>query len=244
MTFQSSVIRGLGLILLTAGFAWPAAAATENAGQAPKERSPPSAEGKHARHADFGREHASKEALHVAHWVVASGDNQGLPFVIIDKVGAKVFVFDTLGKLDGAAPALLGLARGDDSVPGIGERKLSTIRPEERTTPAGRFVASLDHDPHGVEMLWVDYNSAISLHRVVTALAGERRAQRLESATPADNRISYGCINVPAKFYDKVVSPAFTGTNGIVYILPETRPAREVFESYDVDEQAPARGAS
>ena len=48
---------------------------------------------------------------------------------------------------------------------------------------------------------------------------------------------------MPAKFYDKLISPAFTGTSGIVYILPETRPVREVFKSYDVDEQAPVQGA-
>jgi hypothetical protein len=237
-------VLGLGLVLLAAGFAVHAAtaAAPEDARPAPAgPGSSTAVDGKRPRHADFGREHASKETLHVAHWVVASGDNQGQPFVIIDKVEAKVFVFDAHGKLSGAAPALLGLARGDDSIPGIGERKLSTIRPEERTTPAGRFVASLDRDPHGGEMLWVDYETAISLHRVVTAIAGERRAQRLESATSADNRISYGCINVPAKFYDKVITPAFTGTNGIVYILPETRPAREVFKSYDVD--GPAQDA-
>lgn len=245
---KTAVIKvlGLGLVLLAAGFAVHAAtaAATDDARPAPAGPGSTSAvDGKRPRHADFGREHASKETLHVAHWVVASGDNQGLPFVIIDKVGAKVFVFDAQGKLSGAAPALLGLARGDDSTPGIGERKLSTIRPEERTTPAGRFVASLDRDLHGGEMLWVDYDTAISLHRVVTTIAGEHRAQRLESTTSADNRISYGSINVPAKFYDKVVSPAFTGTNGIVYILPETRPAREVFKSYDVDGPAPAQGA-
>ena len=45
----------------------------------------------------------------------------------------------------------------------------------------------------------------------------------------ADNRISYGCINVPANFYDTVVRPAFTGANGIVYILPEVRSIKEVF---------------
>jgi len=37
---------------------------------------------------------------------------------------------------------------------------------------------------------------------------------------------------------ETVVRPAFTGTEGIVYVLPETRPAREVFGSYDVDERA------
>lgn len=237
---KATSAKGLGLALLMAGLALHAAAATDGANPAATAPLSSAAPGSHPRHADFGREHASKETLHVAHWVVASGDNQGMPFLIIDKVNARVFAFDALGKLNGAAPVLLGLARGDDSIPGIGERKLSSIRPEERTTPAGRFVASLDRDRHGVEMLWVDYNTAISLHRVVT-VAGERRAQRLESATSADNRISYGCINVPAKFYDQVVSPAFTGTNGIVYILPETHPAREVFKSYDVD--GPAQGA-
>lgn len=199
-----------------------------------------------AKRADFGKEQPSSEALQTANWIVDSGDNQRMPFVLIDKVNARVFVFDASGQLKGAAAALLGLARGDDSTPGIGQRKLSTIRPEERTTPAGRFVASLDRDPRGVEMLWVDYDTAISMHRVVTSNAREHRAQRLATPTPDDNRISYGCINIPAAFYDKVVSPAFTGTNGIVYILPETRSAREVFKSYDVAPRAlsPAQGAA
>ncbi len=188
--------------------------------------------------ADFGKEHPSSEALHTANWIVDSGDNQRMPFVIIDKVNARVFVFDARGQLKGAAAALLGLAHGDDSTPGIGQRKLSTIRPEERTTPAGRFIASLDRDPHGVEMLWVDYDNAISMHRVVTSNAREHRTQRLATPTADDNRISYGCINVPAAFYDKVVSPAFTGTSGVVYILPETRTAREVFKSHDVAERS------
>lgn len=131
-------------------------------------------------------------------------------------------------------PALLGLARGDNSAPGIGQRKLSSIRPDERTTPASRFVASLGRDINGKEMLWVDYDTAISLHPVVKGTPVERRSQRLDSATPVDNRSSYGCINVPLKFYELLVSPAFTGTSGIVYILPETRTAQEVFGSYDV----------
>lgn len=188
--------------------------------------------------ADFGAERVSPAARHVADWVVDSGNNGSRPFVIVDKVEAKVFVFDARGSLRGAAPALLGQAQGDHTVPGIGQRKLSTIRPEERTTPAGRFVASLDRDVHGQEVLWVDYDAAISMHRVITSNPKERRQQRLDSLTPMEHRISYGCINVPVKFYDTVVSPTFKGTDGIVYVLPETRTAREVFASYDVDEHA------
>jgi len=182
--------------------------------------------------ANFEREHKSQDARRVADWVVDSGDNHGLPFVIVDKVDAKVFVFYADGRLRGAAPALLGLARGDDSVPGIGNRKMSSMRPEERTTPAGRFVASLGCNLHGKDVLWVDYNGAVSLHRVVTNNPKERRLQRLASPTPLDKRISYGCINVPATFYNNVVSPAFTGTYGIVYVLPESRSISEIFALY------------
>ena len=197
--------------------------------------------------ANFGQEVPSPESQKLADWVVDSADNGMLPFMIVDKLQARVFVFDAQGQIKGAAPALLGLAVGDDSVPGIGQRKLSSIRPEERTTAAGRFVASLDRDVKGQEILWVDYDSALSLHRVVTSQPKERRAERLASPSPLDNRVSYGCINVPVKFYENVVSPSFTGTYGIVYILPETRSAREVFGSYDVHDssrqQASARVA-
>jgi hypothetical protein len=186
--------------------------------------------------ANFKREQASHEARHVADWVVDSGDNHSMPFVVVDKVNAKVYVFYANGKLRGASSALLGQARGDDSVPGIGNRNIESIRPEERTTPAGRFVAALDRNLRGEDILWVDYDTGISMHRVITTKPEERRLQRLASPTALDKRISYGCINVPAKFYDNVVHPAFSGTNGIVYVLPETKPAREVFGSYDVEE--------
>ena len=167
---------------------------------------------------------------------MGSADNVNLPFIIVDKVNARVFVFDGQGQIKGSTPVLLGLAVGDDSVPGIGQRKLSTIRPDERTTPAGRFVASLDRDIHGKEILWVDYDTAISLHAVVKGTPKERRAERLASPSALERRISYGCINVPGPFYENLVSPTFKGTNGIVYILPETRSAAQVFGSYDVQD--------
>ncbi len=184
------------------------------------------------RQADFRDDDVSVPARQVVNWVVDSGDNQGLPFMIVDKERARVLMFDSAGQLSGAASALLGMAVGDDTVPGIGKRKLSSIRVEERTTPAGRFVASLGRNLAGKEILWVDYEAAISLHRVVTGNARERRPERLASPLIADKRISFGCINVPVAFFDNLVLPAFTGTNGIVYTLPETRGIQEVFSSY------------
>jgi hypothetical protein len=185
--------------------------------------------------ADFKLESASADVLRVSNWIMDTDDNHRLPFIILDNKEAKVFVFHADGRLLGAAPALLGLALGDDTTPGVGDRKLSEILPNERTTPAGRFVAVLGRNLRGKEILWVDYNSALSLHRVVTGNPKEHRAQRLSAATPLDKRITYGCINVSAKFYEGVVSPAFTGTNGIVYILPETKLPEKVFGFYSVN---------
>jgi len=172
---------------------------------------------------------APADVVYVATWVADSGDNAGMPYVIIDKVGARVYLWDGTGHLQGSAPALVGMVAGDGSVPGIGNQKLSAIRPEERTTPAGRFVASMGRDMHGADLLWIDYAAGLALHRVVKGTPAERRAQRLASETAADNRISFGCINVPARFFDTIVAPAFADSSGVVYILPETRPARELF---------------
>ena len=171
----------------------------------------------------------SADAQTVAAWAVAERDTHGLPFLIVDKRRATVSAFDASGRLLGSAPALLGLARGDDSVPGIGERKIADIRPHERTTPAGRFAAELGSNAGGEDILWVDYDAAVSMHRVRPVKAAERRLERLASATPADNRISYGCINIPAAFYDDVVKPLFVPRNGIVYVLPDTKPLAAVF---------------
>lgn len=172
---------------------------------------------------------ASPAARQVAAWVRDTADNHGLPFVIVDKIHAQALAFDPEGRLLGAAPVLLGLARGDVSPPGIGDRPLSAITPDERITPSGRYLASMGENLAGKGILWIDYDAALSLHPVVTTRAADRRLQRLATATTEDNRISYGCINVPARFYEDVVQRAFHGTTGVVYILPETRSLADVF---------------
>ena len=155
-------------------------------------------------------------------------DNRGLPYVIVDKIGARVFVFDDRGALVATTAALLGLARGDHSVPGIGDRPLAQIRPEERTTPAGRFVAEAGKNATGEHVLWIDYDAALSLHRLRDS-PRQRLNQRLTTATPNDNRTSYGCVTVPVQFYERVIKTTFGGGRGIVYILPETKPWQEAF---------------
>jgi len=57
----------------------------------------------------------------------------------------------------------------------------------------------------------------------------ERRLERLASPDAADRRISYGCINVPARFYDRQLKPLFAARGAPVYVLPEVKPVEEVF---------------
>lgn len=182
--------------------------------------------------ADFAGQDVSADTRLVADWVVGSRDNQGQPFMIVDKANARMFLFAAEGELLDATPVLLGLARGDDSPPGIGDRPLAQITPAERITPAGRFVAQLGINLAGQDILWVDYAAAISVHRAAdpkSGLTAGGRLARLASATTRDNRISHGCINVSTAFFERVLRPAFAGTSGIVYVLPETRPIGEQF---------------
>lgn len=176
-----------------------------------------------------GAEPSSQAVAPIVDWVIASGDNRGRPFAIVDKVAAELFVFGGDGQLRGVTPVLIGSARGDESSPGVGERELSAILPEERTTPAGRFVAGYGPATGGKTVLWVDYATSISLHPVIDTDRKEQRPKRLRSPSPEDNRITYGCINVSAAFYEEVVRPSFTGGESVVYVLPEATPLEQVF---------------
>ncbi|HEY1751531.1 MAG TPA: L,D-transpeptidase [Caulobacteraceae bacterium] len=172
----------------------------------------------------------SGAAAQLADWITVSGDNGGRPFMIVDKLGADVFVFDADGLVLAHAPVLVGIARGDDSAPGVGELALGAIPVDERTTPAGRFVAKFGPSDHG-RVLWVDYADSISMHPVITTNPKEHRLARIRSASPAAHRISFGCINVPAKLYNGVLAKAFAG-GGVVYVLPDTKTLAEAFPAY------------
>jgi hypothetical protein len=180
----------------------------------------------------------SADVLAMHRWVKQTGDNRSGPFMVLDKRQARLWVFDRHGRTLAQSPVLLGTAVGDDSVPGIGERPMSQIAPHERTTPAGRYWAEPGVNAHGEDIFWVDYDVAVSLHRVRASNPAERRLERLATPTEKDNRISYGCINVPASFYDEQVRPLFTKAKGWIYVLPETRPVQTLFTPASV--QTPA----
>jgi hypothetical protein len=177
-----------------------------------------------------GDQSRSRAAARVADWIAASGDNRSLPYVIVDKNDASLFLFDAKGKPLGKFPVLIGVAVGDDATPGIGSKNLAEIGPAEKTTPAGRFLAKFGLAVGGQRVLWVDYATSVALHPIPPgASKKERRRERMLSPTPDDNRITFGCINVPKVFYSRSVRPLFLRKGGYVYVLPDTRSLEAVF---------------
>ena len=171
----------------------------------------------------------SEAASRLLSWSAVEHDNGSLPYIVIDKQAAALFLFKAAGEAVGQAPVLIGIGVGDDSSPGVGAKNLSEIGPAERTTPAGRFVAKFGRAFGHTRVLWVDYANSVALHAVITTNKKERRVARLLSATPDDNRITFGCINVGTSFYTKQLRPLLQKAGGVVYILPDTKPFDDVF---------------
>ena len=179
-----------------------------------------------AARADFRGVTHSAEARHIADWALHAGDHEGLPFIVVDKAHAKTYVFDARGALIDWTPALLGMGIGDTFEPGVTEMNMYQTKPHQRITPAGRFRAEEWQKPNGEWILWLDYSTQIALHKLrpsQLALSQERES-RLYSDDPSDNRVTFGCINVPPAFYDRVITPTFNETGGIVYVLPDSAP--------------------
>ena len=173
----------------------------------------------------------SDTVIELAGWVVASKDSQGYPFAIIDKAAAQILVFGGDGRLRGAAHGLFGSAVGDHIAPGVAGLALREIPGRDRTTPAGRFVGGFGPSIDAGRVLWVDYDAAVSIHPTATGVPSERRAERLASPTPSDNRVTHGCINVAPDFYEQVVSTTIK-RGGVFYILPDKASVAETFPDF------------
>lgn len=188
-----------------------------------------------ARLADFGKQVPSRQAEAVADWVAHSGDHQGRPFAVLDKIGAKLYVFDGTAKLVASSMVLLGSAIGDETLPSVLDKPLWAIDAAERTTPAGRYKTEPGEDLTGQPVLWVDYDASVAMHRVVAGNPKERRFERLASPSAEDKRISNGCINVPVVFFNTVVEPLLGVSHGMIYVLPEVKTLSEALPNfYDV----------
>jgi len=185
---------------------------------------------------------ASEDALYAEHWIRTQGDNHDRPFAIVDKKAARIYVFGPKGQLVGASSTILGLARGDVPVPGAGQKDPSKLLPFERKTPAGRFSSQPGRNLNGEDVVWVDYDTGIAIHRVRPGRSQTTRLHSLASDGSNDNRLSAGCVVVPVEFFTGIVMPTLGHARGVVYVLPEDAPVQAMFQAPTVTAKAPVGG--
>lgn len=183
---------------------------------------------------EFPSTQPSADATRLVDWVRETGDARGRPFVVVDKRAARIHVFDGRGRPVGDSTAILGSTVGDFTVPGVGERTQNgTLRPDERTTPAGRFEAEPGRNLKGEHVVWVDYDAAFAIHRVRPGAAYKTRVRSLADPSPGNKRLSWGCVVVPVAFYQQVVEKVLGSNRSVVYVLPETKPLQAFVKLLD-----------
>ena len=169
------------------------------------------------------QEAISPQAGELRQWVLRTRDHRARPFAIVDKRHARLHVFDAAGRERGTTPVLLGQALGDDIAPQAGANaQVGKVPFEERTTPAGRFETEPGINLKGEQVVWVDYESAFAIHRLRSGSGYKQRVERLASPTPADRRVSLGCVVVPEAFYLDVVQRTMGDGPAVVYVMPES----------------------
>jgi hypothetical protein len=184
---------------------------------------------------DFADVAASGDSRLVVAWIVGAADNRSRPFAIVDKKEARLLVFTARGRLVGATPVLLGVAIGDDAVPGLGDMPPARIPMAARTTPAGRFATEPGHNLDGEAVVWFDYDAGLAIHRLRPNAAQAARHRRLAATDPAAHRVSAGCVVVPVAFYESVVARWLGRGHGVLYVLPETRAVQDTFAGIEAD---------
>ena len=160
-------------------------------------------------------------AAELLQWVAHTGNNEGRPYVVVDKRQARIWVFDGQHRPLASTAALLGLTVGDQEVADIRSRDVRTLAPQARITPAGRFVTEPGVNLSGEDVVWMDYEAGLAMHRVRPGLAQAARLKRLAAEMPSQQRVSMGCVVLPVAFYLDVIQPLLGQRSGVVYVLPE-----------------------
>jgi len=164
------------------------------------------------REGELARQSASTDVRRLVQWTMSTQDHADMPFVVIDKANARLYVFDSIGHLRGSAPVLLAAAHADEATPAA--------------TPAGRFVADMPASASEGGIVWTNAAGLVSLHALAAARDGEQR--RLDSPRVEDKRVSQGPLLVTATFYREYLD-ALRTQRSVAYVLPEASPLERVF---------------
>jgi hypothetical protein len=218
-----------GKLALAASVAWVSTTAIAMTDPSPRGEQQPGPSATSAATLALASTDASGDARYVEQWIHTRGDAHGLPFAIVDKKSARIFVFGASGRLVGTSATLLGQARGDIPVPGAGQKDPSRLLPYERKTPAGRFESQPGRNLSGEPVVWVDYDTGIAIHRVRPGRMQATRLHNLATDGADDKRMSLGCVVLPESFFLGTVLPTLGHSHAVVYVLPEDGPVEAMF---------------
>lgn len=137
------------------------------------------------------------------------------PYIIIDKPTAKEYVFDGDNKLIACFPIIRGSALGEG--PNIADP--SSDRPgAHATSPMGEYEffyseKIVDFSSYDGRMFQIVSEGKFKrgnwlMHETYKGELKERTAA-LNSETPTDNNMSWGCINADASVFDQYLLPTF-----------------------------------
>jgi len=162
----------------------------------------------------------------------------GKYYGIVDKKACQIKIYDKSGQVVKTFSVGLGKAKGDNLM-SFGMSSNAVKRESGRYTTAGEYTLDefasandvpdseiytskkdnklkameLKGDSHGEE------SYQLAIHMVPTILQG--RNKNLKSPTTADNRVSYGCINLLESDYDQMHK--YLGEGNKIYVLPEEK---------------------
>ena len=152
--------------------------------------------------------------------IVGQNDNQGKQFIVADKQAGTLTMYTSSGQQITSTPALFGKTEGDSvSSKNTPSGRFETKQANVRTEGYGGSAQVLTQNGQNLQL----GGSSYAIHRVYTKYARENRQGRLDTPTTTDNRISYGCINVPVDFYDTYLN---SDQDTVVYVMPETDAGR------------------
>lgn len=126
-------------------------------------------------------------------------------YIIVDKPSATLFVVGSDKKLISQMPVLLGQTKGETPNRADPESDIAI----EATTPAGKYtmgrlgINDEDQVLYKGKIFSIYGSKGLRVH-ITYPLEKEKRMKALNTPTPNDNRLSWGCINIGEEMWTKL----------------------------------------
>ena len=154
-------------------------------------------------------------------YLYASSKIEG-SYVIIDKPDATLSIIGADKKLIGQMPVLLGQTKGE--TPNMADPYSDVA--VQATTPAGKYtmgkfgIIKEDFIAYKGKVFSIYGSGALALH-ITYPPEKEKRTEALNTSTPDDNRLSWGCINISEEMWAKYIEGNIKDRGTCLFITPD-----------------------